>query len=118
MSNSDAVTIVIYAEREAADRLIGGRARWFEKHLSPDGEHLRWCSFCGDAWHGSYPCNCHESYMEDFPDMAVAISAWMLGGRPAVHALERDLLNGLVDRGLLPAGRPENPHTLGRPRDD
>lgn len=73
--------------------------RWFEKHVNAEGDHLRWCTFDGDAWHGHYPCNCHESYMEDFPDMPTVIAAWMLGGRAAVHAMELDLLSrGFADR--------------------
>lgn len=66
--------------------------RWFEKHANAHADHLRWCTFDGDAWHGDYPCSCHESYMEDFPDMPSVIAAWILGGRAAVHVIERELL--------------------------
>lgn len=86
----DTVQIIIDFNRNPDNKR--GLLRWFEKHVNAEADHLRWCTFDGDAWHGNYPCNCHESYMEDFPDMPTVIAAWILGGRAAVHAIERELL--------------------------
>lgn len=66
--------------------------RWNDKKIRADGSCLRWCTFNGNAWGGLNACGCHPSFMADFPDPAAMTTAFILGGRQAVHVIEQELL--------------------------
>jgi len=54
-----------------------------------------YCSYCGHLWavraDRQPSCQCHPDWLEQFPDQEAVNAALMLGGYPAVHAIELDV---------------------------